>query len=169
MDNTTPQSNNFGELYKEQYPKIYRYLLYRVGYDKNTAYDLTQETFLRALQHMDSFKNMGHGYHPYLMTIAHNLLVNYYKKTKNISWSTLEDRIKPAGEMPLEQVLSENYDELGDIIKHEDLERSISHLSPSEQKIIHMKYAEGLRTREIAAKIHRTELATKLFLYRTRN
>ncbi len=59
------------------YDKIFRYCYYRIG-DKTAAEDLTQETFLRFL---NSDSRMPERY---LYTIAKNLCIDEYRKTRPI-------------------------------------------------------------------------------------
>ena len=59
------------------YDKIFRYCYYRIG-DKTTAEDLAQETFLRFL---NSDSRMPERY---LYTIAKNLCIDEYRKTRPI-------------------------------------------------------------------------------------
>lgn len=61
------------------YDKIYRYCYYKLK-QRELAEDITQETFLRFLNH-------GHDFHavhalPYLYTIARNLCIDEYRKKK---------------------------------------------------------------------------------------
>ena len=59
------------------YDKIFRYCYYRIG-DKATAEDLTQETFLRFLNADSRMPER------YLYTIAKNLCIDEYRKTRPI-------------------------------------------------------------------------------------
>ena len=63
----------------EHYDKIYRYCYCKLK-QRELAEDITQETFLRFLNH-------GHDFHaahvlPYLYTIARNLCIDEYRKKK---------------------------------------------------------------------------------------
>ncbi|MBD5492535.1 MAG: RNA polymerase sigma factor [Lachnospiraceae bacterium] len=63
----------------EHYDKIYRYCYCKLR-QRELAEDITQETFLRFLNH-------GHDFHtahalPYLYTIARNLCIDEYRKKK---------------------------------------------------------------------------------------
>ncbi len=62
---------------EEQYDKIYRYCYFRL-HNRETAEDITQETFLRFLA-SDSYCNKGQTLR-YLYTIARNLCVDEYRK-----------------------------------------------------------------------------------------
>lgn len=62
-----------------QYDKIYRFCYFRV-HDRDTAEDITQETFLRFLEHSQYH---GRGLDlQYLYTIAGNLCVDEMRRTK---------------------------------------------------------------------------------------
>ncbi len=73
-----------------QYDKIYRYCYFKLG-SRETAEDITQETFLRFLE-------KGYGERdalPYLYTIARNLCIDEYRKKKNLPLQVLGE---PPGE-----------------------------------------------------------------------
>src|SRR6266571_8467022 len=54
---------------RDYYPGVYRYLLYLTG-RRETAEDLTQETFLQAWRRLETFDNRG-PLRPWLHRIAH--------------------------------------------------------------------------------------------------
>lgn len=62
---------------EEQYDKIYRYCYFRV-HSRETAEDITQETFLRFLE-SKGYRDRGKALH-YLYTIAGNLCVDEYRR-----------------------------------------------------------------------------------------
>lgn len=67
------------EKLEEQYNKIYRYCYMKLGH-RETAEDLTQETFLRFFRdyrYQDIGKEMA-----YLYMIARNQCIDYYRKKK---------------------------------------------------------------------------------------
>ena len=47
--------DNFIPYYNQFKNKIYNYFLYRVGFDKSLAEDLTSEVFVKALKSFDDF------------------------------------------------------------------------------------------------------------------
>ena len=120
------------------------------------AEDLTQETFVRAFKHLDKFQIRKTSYASYLLTIAHNLLVNYYREPKSIS-------LESVGDVP-EEVWS-------DVVKKDEarvLWRAIQQLPSPEQNILYLKYRKGLKIKEIAQIVGKSENAVKLILSRTR-
>lgn len=72
MDNTMDL-----EGLKEQYDKIYRYCYFRLHH-RETAEDITQETFLRFFE-SSSYRDSGQALQ-YLYTIARNLCIDEYRK-----------------------------------------------------------------------------------------
>lgn len=67
---------------EEQYDKIYRYCFYKVKH-RELAEDITQETFLRFLNH-EGYRNID--FHlPCLYRIAHNLCVDEYRRKKTLN------------------------------------------------------------------------------------
>ena len=64
---------------QEQYKKIFQFCSSRIS-DPSLAEDLTQETFLRYLEHPE-YKNSGKEMQ-YLYTIARNLCIDEYRRKK---------------------------------------------------------------------------------------
>lgn len=160
-----PHQADFGVIYSLYYKKIYKYFLYHTGHDIELTKDLTEETFFRALEHFSKFKDQGYSYVAYLMTIAHNLLANYYRKSKSVPWSKLS-----LGEIGTEENdNSDTFDTMELFLERKDLVRAIEHLTPLEHALIDMKYVLGLPITDIATRIHHTPNATKLLLFRMRN
>jgi RNA polymerase sigma-70 factor (ECF subfamily) len=67
---------DFADLFREQYPRIYRYVRYRVD-DELTAEDLTAEVFERAYRFRDSYDPARSAFSTWLMQIAHNWVNNH--------------------------------------------------------------------------------------------
>jgi RNA polymerase sigma-70 factor (ECF subfamily) len=146
----------YEKLYTKYSDKVFNYFWYRTGHDKMLSEDLMQETFLRAFQHLKRFKSRGYSYLTYLITIAHNVLVDHYRKPKSIPFEAIED-------MPYEitEDLERKYDA-------EALWRAIQHLPKSNRDKLLMKYQQGMSIKDIATATSTTENAVKLSLSRTR-
>ena len=61
------------------------------AHNKEIAEDLMQQTFLKAFQHLQEFEVRDASYLTYLLKIAHNTLVNYYRVPKPIPLSLLHE------------------------------------------------------------------------------
>lgn len=147
----------FAALYTRYIDTIYNYFWYRVGHDEDVAEDLAQETFVRAYQALPRYRVTKTPYVSYLLAIAHNLLVNYYRSPKPIS-------IEATGVDVPEEIWSDI--EAKDNIRA--LWRAIQQLSPREQDILYFKYQKGYSVAEIAQITGASENAIKLTLSRAR-
>jgi len=65
----------FAQLYEENFDKIYRYVVLRIG-SKTEAEDMTQQVFLNALQSISSFRWKGVPFSAWLFRIARNQVVD---------------------------------------------------------------------------------------------
>lgn len=72
----------FIKIYKEYFPYVYKYL-YGLTYNHQTAEDLAQEAFIKALCVLQ-FPNES--IKSWLLTVAHNLYVDYIKKNKRLDF-----------------------------------------------------------------------------------
>lgn len=66
-------------LTRKHYKPIYAFVYRKLG-DKETAYDLTQEIFIKVIQRIDSYTNKGQ-FKSWLYTIAVNHCRDYWKST----------------------------------------------------------------------------------------
>ncbi len=115
---------------EEQYNKIYRYCYMKLGH-RQTAEDLTQETFLRFFADR-RYRDMGREL-AYLYTIARNQCIDYYRKQKPLA-------------MPQELFGGSEEDEL--LISFA-LQEAVKKLSPEDQELIFLKYVNELSAAEI--------------------
>lgn len=115
---------------EEQYNKIYRYCYMKLGH-RQTAEDLTQETFLRFFADR-RYRDMGREL-AYLYTIARNQCIDYYRKQKPLV-------------MPQELFGGPEEDEL---LTSFALQEAVKKLSPEDQELIFLKYVNELSAAEI--------------------
>ena len=93
ISKTDPKA--YEAVYRKYADKVFNYFWYRTGHDKPLSEDLMQETFLRAFQQRSKYKAKGYSYQTYLLTIAHNLLVDHYRKPKSIPVESLSTDVMP--------------------------------------------------------------------------
>ncbi len=73
---------DFGEIYKEYFSDVYKYVL-TLCMDEAFAEEITQETFFKAMQHINNFNGSCKLY-VWLCQIAKNTYFTLYKKKKHI-------------------------------------------------------------------------------------
>jgi RNA polymerase sigma-70 factor (ECF subfamily) len=154
---TQSDLRHFTELYEMYFEKIYRYL-YRKTQRQETAEDLTQQTFLNALQNFNSYHiQEGASFGSWLFRIAHNLLVSEYRQKKPASLDTIEDH-SIEGEREVIEVVDKSIDA-------EKLMRCMSELPPNYKEVVDLK-KEGLKVKDIADILEKTESAIKVNFFR---
>ena len=71
--------NSLENIYKQHINDLYRYLFQLSG-NPEIAEDLVQDTFLKAYDHLESYK--GENIRPWLYRVAHNSYIDWYRKEK---------------------------------------------------------------------------------------
>lgn len=143
---------------------VYGYLRARL-FQPEDADDLTQEVFLRfytARARFDSSSLVR----PWLLGIARNLLREHarsVKRRKEVAWTELclelDELVRPGGELPAS-------DETDDVLRH--LPGCLESLGPSAREAVDLRYRRNLRLSDIGHKLHRSEGAVKLLMFRAR-
>ena len=87
--------NDFESIYKEYAPQVYRYLL-KIGCPPQDAEDITHDTFVKALLHIEQYRGEGK-LSIWLCQIAKNTWFNNLRKNKK------ETPTSPAVSIPTEK------------------------------------------------------------------
>lgn len=141
----------FGQLYDLYVDDVYRSLRYRVR-SRETAEDITSETFLKALKSINSFTWQGYQFKTWLLKIAHNLLADHYKSARyrleSAVGSTLEAEVfytivDPDTAETVEAL------EMDKIIRAE-IRAALAKLKPDHQEVITLRFINQLSLEETA-------------------
>lgn len=158
IEKAQAHASAYQQLYEKYARYVFLYLWQRVG-RKESAEDLMQETFLRAFSNLERYEDRGYSYSSYLMRIAHNLLVNHYRKAQTIAVPHPE-WFPDAPQGGLREV-EETCDSLL-------LWEAMKDLPIHEQNALILYYWDGFSVREAADKMQKSENAVKLLLSRGR-
>jgi RNA polymerase sigma-70 factor (ECF subfamily) len=145
----------FGVLYDQFAPRIYRYLLSRLG-SVEDARDITSQTFLTAFETFPNYQHKGY-FSAWLFSIARNKYVDHIRKS-NHSSAVPEDNRQDFLPDPLSEVI-----ETERIVQ---LRQKISALSGEEQELLRLRYVAELGFAELAVLLKKNEDAVKKSLYR---
>ena len=142
----------FAWLYEQYFTKIYRYVVIRMG-NEMEAEDITQQVFLKALQSIKSFKWKGAPFSAWLYRIAHNQVVDYFRKTKRRTM------------VPVDEVtLFDESDPQAEVEKKLDLKQlsgALQHLTEAQRTVISLRFTSELPTVEVARIMGKKEGAVK--------
>jgi RNA polymerase sigma-70 factor (ECF subfamily) len=146
-----------GELYDRYAPLIYAYL-YRRVHDAQLAEDLTGEVFVRVLQAIQSEQFWHTSFRGWLYRIAHNLLVDYYRKQPPAPMLALDEQLVAAQGDP-DSALAEK-------LSRQDLLAAISQLTPNQQQVLVLRFGEELAAREVAEVMGKSVGAVEVLQHR---
>jgi RNA polymerase sigma-70 factor (ECF subfamily) len=148
----------FGQLYEEHFDRIYRYVMLRVR-NQADAEDITQQVFLKALENIGSYRWRGMPFASWLFRIAHNLVVDYWKKKSRAKVAAVDpeeiDRmVDESSNDPATQA------ELKFDMKQ--LSAACEQLSDGQREIISLRFAGGLSVAESAKVMGKSEGAVRV-------
>ncbi len=130
------------KLYDQYAPRIYAYLYRRVQ-DAQLAEDLTGEVFLRVLQAIRSERFWHTSFRAWLYRIAHNLVVDHYRKQPPGVVALDEQPIASDESEDVEAMLAER-------LSHQRLQEALRCLTPDQQQVIALRFGERMTAREVA-------------------
>lgn len=123
--------------------------IYRVVGNVEDAQDLTQETFIKALQHREQLKDLERATH-WLSRIATNTAIDFLRRQGRAQFSDLDDMPEPLTEASYRS--PENLVLQGE--KRELLERGLKMLTPRERAALVLRDVEDLPAEEVAEQLN---------------
>jgi RNA polymerase sigma-70 factor (ECF subfamily) len=137
--------SRFGELYEENFYRVYAYVARRVG-DRHEAEDLTADVFREALAGIGKFEWRDVPFGAWLLGIAARIIADHFKRAGREAgnpaaqpepWST------------------------GEVEQSAMLFQLVDRLPEAQFRVIHMRFVEQKSIREIARELERSEGAVK--------
>ncbi|MBI1221514.1 MAG: sigma-70 family RNA polymerase sigma factor [Bacteroidetes bacterium] len=147
----------FEPLYNRYFEGIYRFVYQRMD-DIDTAKDITQMAFIKALEKLNTYEDRGLPFSSWLYRIAYNELTQHFRNNSknrclNIDDAGLDELMEEMQEDRYEPYL----DKLVDVL---------SQLEPENEALIEMRFFEKRSFKEIAEILDLTETNAKVRLYR---
>ncbi|HEY7268719.1 MAG TPA: sigma-70 family RNA polymerase sigma factor [Dehalococcoidia bacterium] len=147
----------FADLYDKHVVRVYRHIYYMVN-DAREAEDLTAQTFLKAWEAIDRYKERGAPIVAWLLRIAHNLTVSYLRSKRD--HGALEETF-------IDQKLHRNPEEALEQSTDEDSVRAaIMCLREEQRQVIMLRFVEELDYREVAQVIGKSIPAVRVIQHR---
>ncbi|HJT86661.1 MAG TPA: sigma-70 family RNA polymerase sigma factor [Bryobacteraceae bacterium] len=137
--------SRFGELYEENFYRVYGYIARRVG-DRHQAEDLTSEVFQEALAGLAKFEWRGVPFSAWLLRIASRAVADYFQRSGR-------EQGAPGGDI-------EQPDPV-EIERRAMLFQLVERLPEAQFRVIYARFVEQKSIREIARELERSEGAVK--------
>lgn len=150
------------EFYKQNSAKILSYLLKRLPTQED-AEDLTNDVFFEAIDSLHLLKKDAN-LSAWLFKIAHNKMVDYYRKKK--IKSLLLSQI-PYLEIIANEISQPEFQFEKDRVR-DKIEKTLFGLSDNYQKILRLHYEEDMPVKELAFEFSLSFKATESLLFRAR-
>lgn len=152
------KTKQFTHLYDKYIEKIYKFIYFKTHH-KETAEDLTSQTFIKALKKIDSFNcNSGGTFTGWLYQIARNTVIDFYRT----------------------QRLGYNIDDIWDLSEKEDIDKDIDikeqltkvekylkKLGSHQREIVILRVWESMSYAEIAEIVDKSEVNCRMIFSRT--
>jgi len=151
----------FESIYQLFSDSIYRYLYYMVG-EKETAYDLTSQTFLKAYENIKSYRFKGYSFSAWLYKIAHNVAVDNFRSLRARPQEVSSDKTQE-----VVKVAEQSFEEM--VIDRMAIESALSKLTEKQRQVMILKYIEQLNNPRIAEILGKTTSAVKALERRALN
>lgn len=143
----------FAQLFERYFDSLYRYIVLRVG-NRADAEDLTQQTFLKALESIKSYSCRGLPFSSWLFRIAHNQTVDHYRKRSKEQSIPLEETRALANDDPAS--LAEQR------ITMAQLAEACQQLTEAQREVIYLRFSSELSVAETARTMGKREGAVKV-------
>lgn len=124
-------------------------LIYRVVGSVEDAQDLTQETFIKALQRQEQVKDLEKAAH-WLSRIATNTAIDFLRRRGRATWTALEDVAEPI-------VDRDAIDPEENVLRAEErtfLDQGLQSLTARERMALLLRDVEDLPAEEVAARLN---------------
>ncbi len=146
-----------GQIYDDYFARIYAYIYHRIG-DSRVAEDLAADVFLRVLESVKADKAWQTSLTGWLYRIAHNLVIDYYRRQSKRDGPGLDERLVAAAESTSLRIDT--------LLVQEQLRAAIQTLTEEQQQVVVLKFVEDLDNAEVAEILGKTEGAVKALQHR---
>lgn len=133
----------FGLLYDEYVDQIFRYVYYKVG-NFAESQDLTGQTFLKAFENIDSYEMRDVAFSSWLYRIAHNLVVDYFRKVSKRESVPIEEQPPAPSNRgnPVDIVMAE--------MDSERLYKAMQKLTHNQREVLVLKFIDNLSNSRVS-------------------
>jgi len=144
----------FVRLYDDYADRVFGFFVSRT-FDKTLAEDLTQDTFLKALEALPRYEWRGLPFGAWLFRIARNTLTDSYASKKTLA---LDEVPEPAAPSSVASIASS--------VDAELIWSKTTTLTEDQREALALRFKAGLRMKEIAETVGKSEAAVKMLLQR---
>ncbi|MBX3056747.1 MAG: sigma-70 family RNA polymerase sigma factor [Anaerolineae bacterium] len=146
------EEDALAEIHQAYYRAIYRYIAFRVS-DPPLAEDLTSEVFTRLLSALREKSAPQNTLRGWLYGVAARVVSDHFRQTGRAPQVELLETVAAETGMPEEEVDKR--------LTAERLRAAMQGLTEDQQRVLALRFGFGMRTREVAEAINKSEGAVK--------
>ncbi len=145
-------------LYDRHQARIFRYLYIRLS-DHQQAEDSTGDVFMRMVANLPGYQNKELPFQAWLYRIAHNLLVDEYRKQQ---FTMVQ--IDEAEKHPMEEHDPKTC--VDDHLAIQEVHKALEKIDPLQREVVVLRFLVGLPIKEVALILNKTVPAIKAMQFR---
>ncbi|MFH0834707.1 MAG: sigma-70 family RNA polymerase sigma factor [Patescibacteria group bacterium] len=146
------ETKYFAEIYELFAQKIFAFIFYKT-FHRETAEDLTSQTFIRALEKIDSFDPRRGNFNSWIYAIARNSVIDHFRSAKKMQ--NIDDIFDLADATDISAEFAQKSD-------FDEIRSALQKISPRQREIILLRIWDGMKFREIAEVLEKSEAAVKM-------
>ena len=146
----------FAELYRRHVTQVYRYLMARTGNEQD-AQDLTAQTFLAAMEAMQSFQGRSK-FSTWLLGIARHRMADHFRRQRPVEPIERAEDIADGLPLPDEAVEKQ--------LRLETILRLLPILSADRAEALALHSFSGLPVAQVAEIMEKSEAAVRMLIHR---
>jgi RNA polymerase sigma-70 factor, ECF subfamily len=132
------EESSFARVYDEHVWRVYGFFAYRLG-RRDTAEDLTQATFERALRAWSRFDPRRASESTWLLAIARNLLIDHYRRDRSSLTEPIDEELAPVVPGPEEHLTTSP-----------ELLSALTRLTERDREVLALRFGGDMSGPEIA-------------------
>jgi RNA polymerase sigma-70 factor (ECF subfamily) len=144
-----------GELYDRYAGRVYGHVR-RMMRDRHDAEDITQLVFLRLIRTLDRYDERAGDFCPWLLRVARNLAIDELRRRRPV---LIGDVFAPDAAQPGDEAA---------VIRADAVRGALADLSDDQREVVLLRQVVGLRPREIADRMQRSEGSVHALYHRGR-
>jgi RNA polymerase sigma-70 factor, ECF subfamily len=153
----------FDDFFDEIFPRLYRFVLGRVGGDAEQARDLCQHALVRAMEHLDDYRGEAALY-TWICQIARNAIVDHWERQ-----GRERERIVPLDDDAEVRAAVAAARAPGEDLQLSQLVLTALDSMPAHySRVLEWKYVDGLSVQDMSRRLGHPFLATQSLLFRAR-
>lgn len=145
----------YTRFYNANLKRIYRYVYFRVGKNREVAEDLVADIFTKALEHFDNY-DPEISESAWIYRIAHNKVLNHWRDSKPTA--DVDD--------PVIEAAIGGIDQRGKMNERLDIEALLAQLTPEERELVTLKYLSGYQYSAMGEVLGKSADAVKVATHR---